>query len=62
MPDLYFLALSRMDKLKSAFLWGVGEDAEFLAQYIERRSRVSGTFATSRAHPEAELDPRWQKQ
>jgi hypothetical protein len=45
-PDLYFLALSRMHKLKSAFLWGVGEDAEFLAQYIERRSRVSGTVAT----------------
>jgi hypothetical protein len=26
--------------------------------YIERRSRVSGTFATCRTHPEAELDPR----
>jgi hypothetical protein len=58
-PDLYFLALSHMDTLQSAFLWGVGEDAEFLAQYIERRSHVSGAFATRRAHPEAELDPRW---
>jgi hypothetical protein len=50
-PDLHFLALSRMHKLKSTFLRGVGEDAEFLAQYIERRSRVSGTFATCRAIP-----------
>jgi putative flavoprotein involved in K+ transport len=30
-PGLYFLGLSRMHKLKSAFLWGVGENAEFLA-------------------------------
>jgi hypothetical protein len=29
-----------MYKVKSAFLWGVGEDAEFLAQQIEHRSDV----------------------
>lgn len=40
-PGLYFLGLSRMHKVKSAFLWGVGEDAEFLAQHIERRSDIS---------------------
>jgi hypothetical protein len=34
----HFLGLSRMDTLKSAFRWGVGEDAEFPPQYIERRS------------------------
>ena len=40
-PGLYFLGLPRMHKVKSAFLWGVGEDAEYLAQQIERRSDVS---------------------
>ena len=33
-PGLYFLGLPRMHKLKSAFLWGVGEDAEHLANHI----------------------------
>lgn len=37
-PGLYFLGLSRMHKVKSAFLWGVGEDAEFLAERIAERS------------------------
>lgn len=36
-PGVYFLGLSRMHKVQSAFLWGVGEDAEFLAQHIETR-------------------------
>jgi putative flavoprotein involved in K+ transport len=40
-PGLYFLGLPRMHKVKSSFLWGVGEDAEFLAQQIEHRSDVS---------------------
>ena len=38
---VFFLGLSRMYKVKSAFLWGVGEDAEFLAEQIEHRSDVS---------------------
>jgi putative flavoprotein involved in K+ transport len=38
---VFFLGLPRMYKVKSAFLWGVGEDAEFLAQHIEHRSDVA---------------------
>jgi len=34
---LYFLGLPRMHKVKSAFLWGVGEDAEYLADHILAR-------------------------
>ena len=34
-PGLYFLGLPRMHKVKSSFLWGVGEDAEYLADHIE---------------------------
>lgn len=34
-PGLYFLGLPRIHKVKSSFLWGVGEDAEFLAEQIE---------------------------
>ena len=37
-PGLYFLGLPRMHKLKSAFLWGVGEDAEYLANHIAARA------------------------
>ena len=37
-PGLYFLGLPCMHKVKSSFLWGVGEDAEFLANHIEGRS------------------------
>jgi putative flavoprotein involved in K+ transport len=46
-PGLYFLGLHRMHKIKSGFLWGVGEDAEFLADHIEgrRRSPASGIRA-----------------
>ena len=37
-PGLYFLGLPRMHKVKSAFLWGVGEDAEHLANHIAARA------------------------
>ncbi len=33
-PGLFFLGLRRMHKVKSAFLWGVGEDAAHLAEQI----------------------------
>ncbi len=35
----YFLGLPRLHKVKSAFLWGVGEDAERLAEHIVSRIR-----------------------
>ena len=34
---LYFLGLPRLHKIKSAFLWGVGEDAAYLAEHIAAR-------------------------
>jgi putative flavoprotein involved in K+ transport len=37
MPGLYFLGLPRLHKVKSAFLWGVGEDAAYLAEHIVNR-------------------------
>lgn len=37
-PGLMFLGLARMHKIKSAFLWGVGEDAEHLAEHIAGRA------------------------
>jgi putative flavoprotein involved in K+ transport len=33
-PGLYFLGLPWLHKIKSSFLWGVGEDAEHLAEHI----------------------------
>jgi len=36
-PGLYFLGLPRLHKVKSAFLWGVGEDAAYLAEHIMNR-------------------------
>jgi putative flavoprotein involved in K+ transport len=33
-PGLYFLGLPRLHTVKSAFLWGVGEDAQHLAERI----------------------------
>ena len=36
-PGVYFLGLSRLHKVQSAFLWGVGEDAAYLAQHIATR-------------------------
>ena len=40
-PGIYFLGLPRMHKVQSAFLWGVGEDAEFLTRHIASRRDVS---------------------
>jgi putative flavoprotein involved in K+ transport len=37
LPRLYFLGLPRLHKVKSAFLWGVGEDAAHIADEIHRR-------------------------
>ena len=37
MPGVYFLGLPRLHKVKSAFLWGVGEDAAYLAEHIVNR-------------------------
>lgn len=36
-PGLYFLGLPRLHKLKSAFLWGVGEDAAHIGERIAAR-------------------------
>ena len=38
-PGVYFLGLPWLYKLKSSFLWGVGEDAKHLAEHIETGSR-----------------------
>jgi len=37
-PGVYFLGLPRLHKVKSAFLWGVGEDAAYLAEHIVNRT------------------------
>jgi putative flavoprotein involved in K+ transport len=37
-PGVYFLGLARLHKIKSSFLWGVGEDAAYLAQHIAGRT------------------------
>jgi putative flavoprotein involved in K+ transport len=34
-PGLYFLGLPRLHKVNSAFLWGVGDDAAYLAARIQ---------------------------
>jgi putative flavoprotein involved in K+ transport len=36
-PGVYFLGLARLHKVTSSFLWGVGEDAAYLAQQIATR-------------------------
>jgi putative flavoprotein involved in K+ transport len=36
---VYFLGLPWLHKLKSSFLWGVGEDAEYLAEHIAADTR-----------------------
>jgi putative flavoprotein involved in K+ transport len=36
-PGVYFLGLPRLHKIKSAFLWGVGEDAAYLAEHLVNR-------------------------
>ncbi|MBR0646776.1 NAD(P)-binding domain-containing protein [Plastoroseomonas hellenica] len=40
-PGLYFLGLPRLHKIKSAFLWGVGEDAAHIADLIQCRVQRS---------------------
>ena len=40
-PGLYFLGLRWQYKLKSAFIYGVGEDAAYLAEVIAATSRPS---------------------
>ena len=37
-PGVYFLGLALLYKIKSSFLWGVGEDAAYLAQDIAART------------------------
>jgi putative flavoprotein involved in K+ transport len=37
LPGLYFLGLPRLHKVKSAFLWGVGEDAAHIASEVQAR-------------------------
>ena len=37
-PGVYFLGLPLLHKIKSSFLWGVGDDAAHLAQYIAGRA------------------------
>ena len=47
-PGVLFLGLHRLHKVKSAFLWGVGDDAAYLAEHIvHRASRTT----TRRANP-----------
>ena len=38
LPGLYFLGLRRMHTVKSSFLFGVGEDAAYLAEQVATRS------------------------
>lgn len=48
-PGIYFLGLAWMHKVKSSFLYGVGEDAEYLAERIcEVRSGVEDVQLRSR--------------
>jgi putative flavoprotein involved in K+ transport len=44
-PGVYFLGLHWLHKLKSSFLWGVGEDAEYLAEHIA--GDTGGDFASA---------------
>ncbi len=46
-PGVYFLGLPRLHKVKSAFLWGVGEDAAYLAEHIVNRSTPRRVSAPS---------------
>ncbi len=39
-PGLYFLGMSWMDKLKSGFLFGVGESAQYLAEVITESTNI----------------------
>ena len=42
---LYFLGLARLHKLKSSILWGVGDDARYLARHIAMRSSDANSSA-----------------
>jgi len=48
-PGLFFLGLHRLHKVKSAFLWGVGEDAEYIAEHIASTARPSSQPRARRA-------------
>jgi putative flavoprotein involved in K+ transport len=48
-PGIYFLGLRWLHKLKSSFLYGVGEDAEYLADRICATSRGELTATPSAA-------------
>jgi len=37
-PGVYFLGLPLLHKIKSSFLWGVGDDAAYLAEHIADRA------------------------
>jgi len=41
-PGVLFLGLHRLHKVKSAFLWGVGDDAAYLAEHIVQRATRAG--------------------
>ena len=45
-PGLYFLGLKWQYKLKSAFIYGVGEDAAYLAERIAASDRSAGARTT----------------
>ena len=40
-PGLYFLGLPRLRKVKSSFLWGAGEDAQYLAERMAPRATLT---------------------
>jgi putative flavoprotein involved in K+ transport len=40
-PGLYFIGLSWLSRRASAFIWGVWHDADYLAEHIASRSRIS---------------------
>ena len=42
-PGVLFLGLHRLHKVKSAFLWGVGDDAACLAEHIVQRATRAGS-------------------
>lgn len=44
-PGIYFLGLAWLYKVKSSFLYGVGEDAEHLAEWISERRPTHGNDA-----------------
>jgi putative flavoprotein involved in K+ transport len=46
-PGVYFLGLPWLHKLKSAFLYGVGDDADYLAEHIAGRRDGRGAILVS---------------